>query len=157
MTEVRHLDNAPITEAIIDFRVKLPSEFQVETFLELKNTIGDRFPKVEDRKLFSSQFKIKKGEPQPLSSEYHGIQGYFFRPEDDKTVVQFRIDGFTFSRLKPYTYWEKMLEEARELWGMYCELAQPEAVTRLATRYINHINIPLPIDDLRNYDRKKGC
>jgi len=151
MAEVRHLNNAPITEAIIDFRVKLPSEFKVEAFLELKKTIGDRFPKVEERKLFSSQLRIKKGKPQPPSAEYHGVQGYFFRPEDDKKVVQFRIDGFTFSRLKPYTYWEEMLEEARELWGMYCEIAQPEAVTRLATRYINHINIPLPIDDLSDY------
>ncbi len=151
MAEVRHLNNAPITEAIIDFRVKLPSEFKVETFLELKNTIGDRFPKVEDRKLFSSQFKIKKGEPQPPSAKYHRVQGYFFKPEADKKVAQFRIDGFTFSRLKPYTNWEEMFDEARELWGMYCEIAQPEAVTRLAARYINHINIPLPIDDLSDY------
>lgn len=151
MAEVRHLNNAPITEAIIDFRVKLPSEFKVETFLELKNTIGDRFPKVEDRKLFSSQFGIKKGEPQPPSAKYHGVQGYFFKPEADKKVAQFRIDGFTFSRLKPYTNWEEMFDEARELWGMYCEIAQPEAVTRLAARYINHINIPLPIDDLSDY------
>ena len=151
MAEVRHLNNAPITEAIIDFRVKLPSEFKVETFLELKNTIGDRFPKVEDRKLFSSQFEIKKGEPQPPSAKYHGVQGYFFKPEADKKVAQFRIDGFTFSRLKPYTNWEEMFDEARELWGMYCEIAEPEAVTRLAARYINHINIPLPIDDLSDY------
>jgi uncharacterized protein (TIGR04255 family) len=151
MAEVRHLNNAPITEAIIDFRVKLPSEFKVETFLELKNTIGDRFPKVEDRRLFSSQFEIKKGEPQPPSAKYHGVQGYFFKPEADKKVAQFRIDGFTFSRLKPYTNWEEMFDEARELWGMYCEIAQPEAVTRLAARYINHINIPLPIDDLSDY------
>jgi len=85
---------------------------QIETFLELKKTIGDQFPKVEDRKLFSSQLKIKKREPQPPSSEYHGVQGYFLRPEDEKKVAQFRIDGFTFSRLKPYTYWEEMLEAA---------------------------------------------
>jgi uncharacterized protein (TIGR04255 family) len=151
MAEVRHLNNAPITEAIIDFRVKLPPKFNVEAFRKLKKTIGDRFPKVEERKLFSSQLRIKKGEPQPPSAEYHGVHGYFFRPEDDKTVVQFRIDGFTFSRLKPYTYWEEMFGEARELWGMYSEIAQPEAVTRLAVRYINHINIPLPVDDLSDY------
>ena len=151
MAEVRHLNNAPITEAIIDFRVKLPSEFKVEAFLELKKTISDRFPKFEERKLFSSQLRIKKGKPQPPSAEYHGVQGYFFRPEDDKKVAQFRIDGFTFSLLKPYTHWEEMFAEARELWEMYCGIAQPEAVTRLAVRYVNHINIPLPIDDLSDY------
>ena len=151
MAEVRHLNNAPITEAIIDFRVKLPSEFKVEAFLELKKTIGDRFPKFEERKLFSSQFGFKKGKPLPPSAEYHGVHGYFFRPEDEKNVAQFRIDGFTFSRLKPYTNWEKMFEEARDLWGRYSGIAEPEAVTRLAVRYINHINIPLPVDDLSNY------
>jgi len=151
MAEVRHLNNAPVTEAIIDFRVKLPSEFRVGAFLELKNTIGERFPKVEDRKLFSSLFGFKKGEPLPPSSKYHGVQGYFFRPEDDKKVAQFRIDGFTFSRLRPYTQWEEMFDEARELWGMYSGIAQPEAVTRLAVRYINHINIPLPINDLSDF------
>lgn len=151
MAEVRHLNNAPITEAIIDFRVKLPSEFKAEAFLELKKTIGDRFPKVQERKLFSGQLRFNKGEPQPPSAEYHGVQGYFFRPEADKKVAQFRIDGFTFSRLKPYTFWEEMFVEAKELWGMYSGIAQPEAVTRLAVRYINHINIPLPIDDLSEY------
>lgn len=151
MAEVKHLNNAPITEAIIDFRVKLPPEFNVEAFRKLKKTIGDRFPKVEERKLFSSQLRIKKGKPQPPSAEYHGVQGYFFRPEDDKKVAQFRIDGFTFSLLKPYTHWEEMFAEARELWEMYSEIAQPEAVTRLAVRYINHINIPLPVDDLSDY------
>ena len=151
MAEVRHLNNAPITEAIIDFRVKLPSEFKVEAFLELKETIGDRFPEVQERKLFSNQLRIKKGEPQPPSAAYHGIQGYFFRPEADKKVAQFRIDGFTFSRLKPYTYWKEMFDEARELWERYIKIVQPEAVTRLAVRYINHINIPLPIDDLSKY------
>ncbi len=151
MAEVRHLNNAPITEAIIDFRVKLTSEFKVEAFLELKNTIGDRFPKVEDRKLFSSQFEIKKGEPQPPSAKYHGVQGYFFRTEDDKKVAQFRFDGFTFSLLKPYTQWAEMFAETRELWEIYCGIAQPEAVTRLAVRYVNHINIPLPVDDLSDY------
>jgi len=151
MAQVRHLNNAPITEAIIDFRVKLPSEFKVEAFLELKKTISDQFPKVEERKLFSSQLRIKKGKPQPLAAEYHGIQGYFFKPEDDKKVAQFRIDGFTFSLLKPYTKWEEMFAEARELWEMYCGIAQPEAVTRLAVRYVNHINIPLPVDDLSDY------
>jgi uncharacterized protein (TIGR04255 family) len=151
MAEVRHLNNAPITEAIIDFRVKLPPEFKVESFLELKNTIGDRLPKVQERKLFSGQLKFKGGKPQKTSAEYHGIHGYFFRPEDEKNVAQFRIDGFTYSRLRPYTCWEEMFGEARELWKMYYGIAQPEAVTRLAVRYINHINIPLPIDDLSDF------
>jgi uncharacterized protein (TIGR04255 family) len=151
MAEVRHLNNAPITEAIIDIRVKLSSKFKVESFLELKKTIGDRFPKVEERKLFSGQLRFKKRRPQPPAAEYHGVQGYFFRSVDDKKVAQFRFDGFTFSLLKPYTLWVEMFTEARELWELYSGIAQPEVVTRLAVRYVNHINIPLPVDDLSDY------
>jgi len=151
MTESRNLKNAPITEAIIDFRAKLSSKFKPEAFLELKETVGDRFPVTQERKLFTGQLKFKKGEPQPPFAEYQGIHGYFFRSENNIKVAQFRIDGFTFSRLKPYTNWEEMFGEARELWKMYREIAQPESLTRIAVRYINHINIPLPIDDLSDY------
>jgi len=151
MAIVRHLDNAPITEAIIDIRAKIPSKFQVESFLNLKKTIGDRFPKIEDRKLFSSEFGIKEGRIQPPSSRDHGVHGYFFRSEAEPKIVQFRVDGFTFSLLKPYTNWEVMVSEARELWGYYRDIAQPEATNRLAVRYINHINIPLPVDELSLY------
>jgi hypothetical protein len=79
MAEARHLNNAPIAEAIIDFRVKLPSEFKVDTFLELKKTIGYRFPKVQERKLFSGQLRFKEEKPPQPSAEYHGVRGYFFK------------------------------------------------------------------------------
>ncbi len=151
MVEIRHLNNAPIIEAIIDIRVKLSSKFKPKSFLELKKNIGERFPKIETHKLFTSQFGIKKGELQQPSSKKLGIHGYFFRPEVDPKVVQFRVDGFTFSLLKPYTNWDEMFSEAKELWGLYTKIAQPEAVTRLAVRYVNHIDIPLPIDDLLAY------
>jgi uncharacterized protein (TIGR04255 family) len=31
-----------------------------------------------------------------------------------------------------------------ELWALYCDAATPQAVTRLALRYINHIQLPWP-------------
>ncbi len=40
-----------------------------------------------------------------------GIQGYFYKSDDGKNIARFRKDGFTFSRLKPYTDWESVLVE----------------------------------------------
>jgi uncharacterized protein (TIGR04255 family) len=53
--------------------------------------------------------------------------------------------------LKPYDKWETLRDEARELWQHYVQIASPESVTRVALRYINRIEIPLPIRDFKDY------
>jgi len=151
MAEPRHLNNAPIREAIIDFRVKLPSEFRVSEFLSLKEQIGDRFPKFKERRLFKGEFKIAPGKPISTTTEEQGLHGYFFITDDEKKIAQFRIDGFTFSRLKPYTYWEEIFNEAKDLWALYVDAANPQSVTRIAVRYINQLDIPLPITDFSTF------
>lgn len=151
MAKYRHLKNAPITESIIDFRTKLPSLFNVKEFLSLKEIFRDRFPKIQERRFIKSEFKINKGVPVSAGPKDEGIHGYFFKPEDEKKVVQFRIDGFTFSQLKPYTFWEDFINEAKELWKYYVDKTHPDSVTRIAVRYINHMDIPLPITDFSRY------
>ena len=151
MVEPRHLANAPITEAIIDFRVKLPEGFQAEQFSGLEDRLRDQFPKVEKRNLMVSHFGVEEGKPIPPTTQMRGLYGFFFRSEDGLHVAQFRTDGFTFSRLKPYTNWERVFPEAYKLWDLYVETASPEFITRIAVRYINRINIPLPVKELTQY------
>jgi len=145
MAEQRHLNNAPIREAIIDFRVKLPSEFRVSEFLSLKEQIGDRFPKFNERRLFKGEFKIAPGKPVSTTTEEQGLHGYFFITDE------FRIDGFTFSRLTPYTCWEEIFNEAKGLWKLYVDAANPQSVVRIAVRYINQLDIPLPLTDFSTF------
>ena len=151
MAKQRHLKNAPITEAIIDFRTNLPPTFEIKKLLILKEKLSDNFPKIQEHRFIKSGFQIKEGKPIAALSEDHGIRGYFLRPEDEKKVVQFRIDGFTFSQLKPYSYWKEFVSEAKELWKLYVDKTQPESVTRIAVRYINHMDLPLPITDFSKY------
>jgi len=80
-----------------------------------------------------------------------GLQGYFFKSKDDRLIAQFRIDGFTLNRLNPYTSWSELFPITQELWGMYVDIAKPERVTRLATRYINRITLPPNAPDLDRY------
>ncbi len=62
--------------------------------------------------------------------------------EDEVKLVQFRLDGFTFNRSKPYTSWEQVFPEAFGLWKEYVSLAAPEFVNRIAVRYINRLDLP---------------
>ena len=147
MAEIRHLKNAPITEAIIDFRIKPPSDIQVSEFSSLTKILQDQYPKVKDIRKFEGRFdfSIKKGKALKPSLEETPL-GYRYESDDGKNIVQFKIDGLTFSRLKPYTCWDDIFAEAKTLWNLYITKIPTTSVMRVATRYINHIEIPLPID-----------
>jgi uncharacterized protein (TIGR04255 family) len=61
------------------------------------------------------------------------------------------LDGFTFSRLAPYTSWEEIAPEALRIWEIYSATVQPESLFRVAVRYINHIQLsqsPLSLEEI---------
>lgn len=70
------------------------------------------------------------------------IFGYRCISEDRKRIVQFKKNGFSFSRLEVYDGWDKSYNEALKLWKKYCEIMNPVAITRVATRFINQFEIP---------------
>lgn len=153
MAEERHLKNAPITEALIDLRIKPPLELTAlkDTLPAIKKEIGDRYPEQKEQHEFKGGFGIKEGLPIVKQPRDLGIRGYLFKSRDKLQLVQFRRDGFTLNRLKPYTRWESVTTEAKDLWNIYCKNASPKLVSRIAVRYINHLNIPLPVTDFRDY------
>ncbi len=152
MVRQRHLSNAPITEAIIDFRVKLPADFDTKEFLSLSAHLSDRYPSNEPRRIITGAFGMEKGgKPFIQPPEDKGIQGYFYKSADGKNIAQFRLDGFTFNRLNPYSDWNTVLSEAQNLWELYVSKSEPEVVTRIAVRYINRLELRLPINDFGDY------
>jgi uncharacterized protein (TIGR04255 family) len=63
------------------------------------------------------------------------------------------LDGFAMSRLAPYENWNAVRDEARRLWDIYRSIAKPSKLIRLAVRYINRIDMPLPLGDFKDYLR----
>jgi uncharacterized protein (TIGR04255 family) len=143
MAAIRHLSRAPITEALFDFRVTLPPEFQAEAFNTIRERIRERYPVVEEMRRFEARFEFQadKG-PISTQSESGGLIGFRFRSEDGKDFAQFRRDGFTFNRLPEYTSWDQLCPEALRLWAFFVELAKPEKLDRLGVRYINSLKLP---------------
>jgi len=87
-------------------------------------------------------FGMIQGRGQPPVVQDLGLQGYVFKTSDEKTIAQFRVDGFTFNRLRPYTSWEELFPQALDLWYLYSRVSGPEVITRLAVRYVNRITLP---------------
>ncbi len=62
---------------------------------------------------------------------------------DEKWVVQFRVDGFTVSRLQPYSDWSELKSKTAALWARYAAAARPAKILRIACRYINRVQLPI--------------
>src|SRR5205085_11332812 len=71
---------------------------------------------------------------------------------DRLQAVQARLDGFTFSRFSPYLNWLQLVTEGRRLWEIFVKTTQPQAVQRVAVRYINQINIPISDEKVLRFE-----
>lgn len=145
----RHLEHAPITEALIDFRVQLAEGFSISEFEPVVARLAKEYPERGPIKTLRATVPI--GETSPRPDVEQSEIGVLLRAADGKALAQFRINGFTFNRLVPYTSWEDIFPETIRLWTEYVGVAKPIAVTRLAARYINRLKLPLPMKDLREY------
>lgn len=151
MPPPRQLKTPPITEALFDIRVKARRDFIVTEFAPLKDELSNRFMIVDERRSGKITIQIPAGEEAVAEVEDLGLHGYFFKAEDENLIAQFRVDGFTLNKLRPYTSWEDLIPTVVDLWEMYYSLAQPEAITRIATRFINHIPIKGEYIDFDEY------
>lgn len=149
MAEYPTLKNAPITEALIDIRVKLSSEFDAKNIDSIYESIKNQYPEKQEQRISEVRFEPKAKEiVRPSSAK---INGYRYISSDKKQIVQVRLDGFTFSRLRPYIKWEELRDEAYRLWQLYKNITSPESINRVALRYINNLNIPMPLRDFGDY------
>lgn len=141
---------APITEALIDLQVTLPDEITVADLARVN--IGGEIGYPHRRNRFASETQIALGEQLGTATRQTHI-GYTFVSSDERQIVQVRLDGFTFSRLAPYDRWETFRREAHRLWKFYRSVAEPVNVTRAAVRYINRLDLPLAMEDFKDYLR----
>ncbi|MBI2869262.1 MAG: TIGR04255 family protein [Chloroflexi bacterium] len=150
MAILRHLPKAPIVEAVIDIRVKNPPSLKIADLLFLEKSISQEYPHRKERRRMVFGGKVE-GQKIEQTVQDKGVDGYLFTSEGGKDIVQFRLDGFTFSRLKPYPNWQIILAEAKRLWDLYRSKIKPELITRTAVRNINRIDLRPPIFDFSEY------
>ncbi len=147
MNEFKLYAHAPIVEAVLDIRVKLADDVTLESLSKVGAGVEDAYPIRQDRMQFESELTL--GTDIAMATR-QSKTGYFFFSTDERQSFQARLDGFTFSRLAPYTGWESFSAEARKLWEHYQSVVSIDAVTRLAVRYINRLDLP-PLVDFKEY------
>ena len=149
MTPGMRYPHAPITEAVIDIQC---TNGRGVADLEKVNAEERRYPSTE--KLFAARGQMLLGpDSNAIASASSEAIGFLHRSDDGLQIYQARVNGFTFSRLAEYTSWGEVSGEARRLWGKYRAIAAPGSVSRIALRYVNRLDIPLPLDDFSRYLR----
>jgi uncharacterized protein (TIGR04255 family) len=147
MTTSRHYSRAPIAEAIIDFQVELPEGVDLS---DLERCQDAAYP---GRKALTGTNDRVGFRTEGSTSTTLRQVGFLFASVDEKQLFEARCDGFTVHRLAPYQGWESFRDEARRLWDIYAQTAHPSKVARVALRYINRLDLPLPVVELKDYLR----
>ena len=137
MTDFPHLQNAPIKEALIDIQCDCDKSLNVDALKsELVEVYKDK--DFQSPKLIRQfEFHGMSGEGEIVTGSKDTLLGYRYDSKDENKVIQARINGFTFSHLKPYQRWEDFKDEWSERWDSYKDVAKPTKINRLAIRYIN--------------------
>ncbi|MCX5727781.1 MAG: TIGR04255 family protein, partial [Nitrospirae bacterium] len=146
----KHYARAPLTEALIDIRVELPSEVGLPNLLTLQTGQENTYPNRQECLIAHGEMSVGS---EVRASARQTSNGYRFSSQDNRQIFQARRDGFAFNRLAPYETWESFRDEARRLWTLYRSIANPKNITRIGVRYINRLDLPLPITDFKGYLR----
>lgn len=141
--------NAPIVEAVLDVKVSNtiivnPSVFEQFAKNELKE-----FPIANKRQNINVKIDQSKGIDQ--IGKTTNLFGYIFSNIQGNRKVQFRLDGYSFNMLRPYSNWEDFSNTAFLHLAKYLSLAKPLAITRIGLRYINRIDLPLENHQFESY------
>lgn len=146
---IRHLEKAPIKEAVFDIKVILDENFDTSVFELAEEKVKHEFPIKETRRNLEVTFELNPDKAVPPKTK-ESAPGVLFRNSGRTEILQFRGDGFTFNKLPPYTSYEELIARIKKYWELYKGIAKPNFVSRIALRYIN--GIPLGRENIQLED-----
>lgn len=143
---------APITEAIIEIRVRPNDMATAQSCRDAFESLAAEFSERKELRLMQAKISAPAG--QAIGAETtESVIGYSRHSKQRAQTITASIERFAFSQLPPYDSWEAFSPEARRFWTMFREATRPLKVNRVATRFVNRIEIPIPIQDIAGFFR----
>ncbi len=137
------LKHPPIIEAVLDIDCDFSTPVEVRQFQKAAGkSLAKSYPK--QRPIYVQDHRVEATEDRKLKySVEGGIQGVQFLKDDEKQLVQFRMQGFSFNRLSPYASLDDYLPQIKKAWSLYSKLTSPVQVRLIRLRYINRVPLPM--------------
>lgn len=137
------IPSPPIIEAVVDIDCDLPPNLDFQSLREAAgDALRERYPKFRQQLIQEHVFK-KEGDAPPEIRVNQGHGAMQFLTENEKQLIQFRPNGFSFNRLAPYGSLDEYLPEIEEGWRLFRSLAKPVVIRKVGIRMINRILLPL--------------
>lgn len=139
----QRLDNAPIIEAIVDIDCDLPPSYNLRALEDAAhNPLREQYPVMQRR--FMQEVRIEAGKEGSFDQQVRqDVDALQFLAPDRKQLVQFRLDGFSFNRLAPYSTLDDYKSDIRTGWQAFLDVVAPVQIRTVRLRYINRIMIPV--------------
>jgi uncharacterized protein (TIGR04255 family) len=146
--EYPHLNNAPIAEAVIDFRFQPAINIEQGKIEAIHAILFAEYPIKQENKELQLGFFVGP-EQTTQQTVADSIVGYRFENPTKNYVFIANKNGFSLSKLAPYEDWDKFLAEAQKISKIYFDILGNQNIIRTAVRYINVIEI---LEELADFD-----
>jgi uncharacterized protein (TIGR04255 family) len=127
----------PIIEAVIDLHVSTPVSERVHD--KIVRRLKRSYPHATTLHEANVNVDVASGNVTVDQRP----KGCRLSKEDETDVVLIKAQSLTLARLAPYTSWETLRDNARNVWNVWIECNGPNTVSRIGVRYINRIDIPV--------------
>ena len=133
----------PIVEAVLDVDCDMSPAFDLAALEKTaREAFQGQYPKFRTQFLEEHRIEQKADQPTQVSAQRR-LQAFQFLQEDEKQLVQVRMQGFSFNRLAPYTSLDDYLPEIERAWRLFVSIVSPVQIRVVRLRYINRILLPL--------------
>jgi uncharacterized protein (TIGR04255 family) len=142
------LKRAPVQEAILDIKFNLKGSSSVDGINLFCNHIKEKFPDQKPLVAFNFMTKFESNTDEKDLPKFETTKhnnGYLLNSINGKEIIQVGPNTLSFHILEPYPEWPTILNHTKELWDLFLNYNEIDTVNRIALRYINKMDIPLPL------------
>jgi uncharacterized protein (TIGR04255 family) len=140
------LKTPPIREALLDIKYDLGDFFDEKKFSNIIEKVKKTHPVINKQYQFEGRFGVQEGKLDQTQSNSKHI-GMLCKSDNQDSVVQYRVNGYTYNNIKNYTGWDNFINPAIEYWNLLTANIEEVVPQRIGLRYIN--SLPLkPQDNL---------
>ncbi len=149
-SEWSHLTHAPIAEAVIEFQFDGSENVTLESLKSIAEKLKELYPNQNQKRGSVIKALVKDSGPETEIVD-KGVVGISARSEDGNKILQLLQDRFAFSHLQPYTKWGDLEKDTFYVWNCVIDEIDIECVKRVGVRFINRIEIDMPIESFSDY------
>jgi uncharacterized protein (TIGR04255 family) len=126
---------APITEAVIEVRVKTPLD--AAQLDRLAARFARRYP-APLQKMFD--INVEVGEVASKANQ--NLTGYRMSTSEGAKVLLLGWSSIATAKIAPYAGWEQLVEDAQNNWEIWLKIVGWQPLARIGVRYVNRLDIP---------------